>query len=1440
MATLPTDLRNKLERTCIAARNLAERAATDALQSLAVAHHEPYGHMTPEQRALRNKLRARARQLGDAQDTKGQLSITHLTQECAYEHWHRMLFARFLAENNLLIEPDMGVAVSLEECKELAKEAKTNLWALAGRYAQTMLPEIFRADDPVLQVPLAKEDQLKLEQLLDLLPADVFTASDSLGWCYQFWQTQRKKQVNDSGVKIGADELPSVTQLFTEDYMVDFLLDNTLGAWHAARCAEVQSSRFKVSSCPTEEAARKVCALPGVEWKYLRFIKVEAASSRLALEPKRLEGASTLKLGYLNPHADIENLSGNLPHWRQNQVTYFVTFRTADSLPQEKLRQWTTEKEAWLQQHPEPQDEQTRQAYYDQFPRRIQEWLDQGYGDCLLRKPELKARVADALKHFDRDRYHLDEFVVEANHVHVLVTPTVGHELADIVHSWKSFTANVINRETGQAGAFWQKESFDHIVRSPAQLEKIRSYIREHRGYDKVEAASSRVASEEVEAASSRLASDKVEAASSRLASDKVEAASSRLASEEKRQDAASTFWTPAAGTFDGWPKSARELKCLDPCMGSGHFVVAMFERLVALRMAEDKLDEAAAVAAVIRDNLFGLEIDPRCTQIGAFNLALAAWRRVGHRPLPAMNLACSGLAPNAKLEEWLKIVDEASSLISANQRQDAASTMRLRSGMERLYRLFQKAAVLGSLINPRAGEGDLLVAAFHELQPLLEKALKVEEASSLSSDQNKKSLEGSATLHELAVTARGLAKAAEILAGQFTLVATNVPYLGSGKQDEVLRDYCERVHPEAKADLASCFVERCLNFCAPESTAAILTPQNWLYLGPYKKVRERLLCTVEWNFVLWLGSKGFQTPMWDFNVVLVGLTQRAPTKTQEIAACDVSDEPTPAQKSAQIQSQEVRFLPQKRQLENPDARVLFAETSNIDPLGSYAGSFKGLATGDLARFIFSFWEVAAVTNGWRCLQGGVGNSTAYAGKEQIILWEDGRGKLFKYVAERLGETGTGAWLRGEPAWGHHGVAVAQISSLKATLFSGDLFDESTAAIIPKEPRNLAALWAYCSSDEFPKEVRKLDDSMKVPTLTLLKVPFDLAHWQKVAAEQYPHGLPKPFSSDPTQWLFNGQPSPKVDAASSRVSSDKRLEGASTFQSLHVAVARLLGYQWPRQTGSSFPDCPALGADGLEKFADADGIVCIPSVRGAELAADRLRKLLTVSFGEDWKEQTELELIRATGSDAADLEEWLRNDFFEQHCDLFHQRPFVWHIWDGRKRDGFHALVNYHKLAGEKGKGRRTLESLTHSYVGDWITRQKDGVKRGEEGAEERLAAALALKERLEAIINGEPPFDIFVRWKPFDQQAIGWEPDINDGVRMNIRPFLASDLQNGKKGAGILRSKPNIKWEKDRGNEPQRPKEDFPWFWKDGKFTGERVNDVHLTNDVKAKARKA
>jgi len=121
-------------------------------------------------------------------------------------------------------------------------------------------------------------------------------------------------------------------------------------------------------------------------------------------------------------------------------------------------------------------------------------------------------------------------------------------------------------------------------------------------------------------------------------------------------------------------------------------------------------------------------------------------------------------------------------------------------------------------------------------------------------------------------------------------------------------------------------------------------------------------------------------------------------------------------------------------------------------------------------------------------------------------------------------------------------------------------------------------------------------------------------------------------------------------------------------------------------------------------------------------------------------------------------------------------------------------------------------------------------MNNGIDGAEERLAAAEALKKKLEQILEGEAPYDIFVRWKLIEQQPIGWNPDLNDGVRLNIRPFTAvADVK--KKDAGILRDKPNIKWTKDRGKDV----ESAPWHHT---FGGERINDHHLSLDEKHAAR--
>jgi len=1070
MPALAPALRKNLETTVKDARDLAEDAARIALRRLAVDAGEPFSSMTAEQRALRVTLRATGKQLGDmlerAQpDAAGRMeTMPGLVAECAYEHWHRLLFARFLAENGLLMHPQ-GVAVTLAECEELAPdEGLPDGWAVATRYAARMLPQIFRPDDPLLAVTLAPESRQALERKVADLPPPVFLADDSLGWVYQFWQARRKEQVNASGAKIDGRTISAVTQLFTEHYMVAFLLHNSLGAWWAAR------------------HPGQPLPLPEGEVDYLRR-------------------------------------------------------------------------------------------------------LDDG---------------------------------------------------------------------------------------------------------------------------------------------------------------------TPAAGSFPGWPERATELRILDPCGGSGHFMVAALDLLSRMRMLEEGISEREAVDATLRDNLFMLEIDPRCTQIAAFALALAAWRRGGYRELPPLHVACSGLPVTAEAGDWARLVPP-----------------KQRFAMRALHGVFKQAPDLGSLVDPGlvADLGHQSVD-FADLRDAVRAALEQEEVRT------------DAEQYAIGVIAQGLAEAADYLAGRYHLVITNVPYLLRRKQGDILADFCLQHFADAKTDISTVFVDRCRQLCGPNGATALVTPQNWLFLGSYKRLRERLLRQCTWNVVARLGSGAFETIGGEVvNVSLLVLTIAMPLVGHALTTVDAAPPNSASGKAELLRIAPVTTTGQNAQLANPDARITLDSFTEVSLLEMYATSLNGATLGDGLKFKRCFWELCAFGTRWRYIQGSFSQTQPFAGREEVAWWEDGPGSL-----QDLARRG-GAFLRGQTAFGKSGVVISPMQRLPATLYTGEPFDVNTAVIVPKDVGILPAIWALCSSNQFNLAVRQLDQALKVTNATLAKVPFDLARWQAVADAAGP--LPKPHSDDPTQWLFKG-------------------EIPTSTEPLQVAVARLLGYRWPEQEG-----------DDLPAHADADGIVPLPAMSGELAAAERLRALLAAAYGAGWSHGREETLLAGVEFGGKSLEGWLRDGFFKQHCKLFHNRPFIWHLWDGR-RDGFAVLVNYHKL------DRRLLEKLIYTYLGDWIVRQLDDQKRGEDGADARLVAALQLQARLKLILAGEPPYDIYVRWKKAHEQAIGWEPDLNDGVRLNIRPFMAVDERYAK-APSILRVQPNIKWGIDRGTNPEGSKRD---------------NDVHLTAGEKQRAR--
>ncbi|MCC6426046.1 MAG: SAM-dependent DNA methyltransferase [Phycisphaerales bacterium] len=1196
MPALPSDLRRVLENAVVAARDEATGAAAAALKRLAVGVKEFPNYLAADERVRRQKLRAAARQLGDPwnADKQAFTTLNKLTHEVAYEHWHRMLFARFLAENNLLIHLEHGVHVDLSTVAELAQEeatksgTKADTWAMAGRFAAAMLPQIFRPDDPALAVQLAPEHQQALEKILESLPPSVFTADDSLGWVYQFWQSAEKDRVNagvKGGDKITGETLPAVTQLFTEHYMVLFLLHNTIGAWHAGKLLATPAGQKMAAECTTEAELREFVALPGHSFGYLRFVS----------------------------------------------------------------------------------------------------------DDTSLAK------------------------------------------------------------------------------------------------------------------------------------------------------------WRPAAGAFPDWPKAARDLKVLDPCCGSGHFLVAALELLARLRMAEEHLNAKDAALAVIQDNLFGLELDARCTQIAAFNVAQAAWKLAGeHFAIPELHIACAGLAPSTTEEQWLKLADSA----------PLHSKGPIKVGLHALYKYFKDAPTLGSLIEA-GGISAVGAADYETLRPFLAAALGAEK---------------DADAHERAVTAQGIAKAAEILAGPdgdgrgYTLVITNVPYLGRGGQDEILKSFAEHEYPDSKADLATVFVSRILRWLGAGGTAAVVTPQSWHFFTTYRKLRERLLKERTWNMVARLGPGAFETIGGHVvNVALTTLGSNRPTKEARLAGVDVTAARAPSEKAAVLRGEvvgasasdaeqlaiesaqnaepldddsgasangAVQLVLQADQLRNPDARIRFSQSTTVALLSERADSFKGMSTGDLSRFIQTFWERWSINDGWVPYQGGSEVTQAFGGRERILLWEEGRGVMVGLPS---------CFVKGTKAWGKAGITINQ-TTLRPTLYLGELFDENAAAVVPFDGGDVAAIWLAVQSDEYQAHVSAIDTALKTTNKTLVKVPFDLARWQKVAAEKYPHGLPEPQSDDPTQWLFHGHPAGRVP-----LTTDPNPHLATVLQ---VAVARVVGYKWPAELDDKMRLAPEARAwaervKELESHADDDGVVPLVNINKERPGHERVRALLEAAFGSKWTPGLLNDLLAAAGAPGESLDDWLRGgDFWAQHCSVFDQRPFVWQIWDGKK-DGFNILVHYHRLAADDGQGHKLLTKITYTYLGDWIAQQQAAAKRGEAGADLRLKAAQDLQKKLEAILAGEPPYDIFVRWKPLHEQPIGWNPDINDGVRVNVRPFVI---------AGVLRGKVNVKWTKDRGKEPEsiRPKVQFPWFWScpeddpptdfmgGDKFTGERLNDLHYTGQAKESARRS
>ena len=202
-----------------------------------------------------------------------------------------------------------------------------------------------------------------------------------------------------------------------------------------------------------------------------------AASNNSAGVPPAVAGPSRPRFGEVT----IRN-RGRLPHW-EKRARPTSSPSAWPILPKSVLDRITSERDAIVK----TANQLNRNLSFDER-RRIQQlstpivekFLDSGTGVCHLKNPAVAEEIANALHHFDDKRYRLFAWCVMPNHVHAVVRILPGHALAEVIHSWKSFTAKRANELLGLNGHFWQREYDDHLLRDERQLEHAIHYVAQN------------------------------------------------------------------------------------------------------------------------------------------------------------------------------------------------------------------------------------------------------------------------------------------------------------------------------------------------------------------------------------------------------------------------------------------------------------------------------------------------------------------------------------------------------------------------------------------------------------------------------------------------------------------------------------------------------------------------------------------------------------------------------------------------------------------------------------------------------------------------------------------------------------------------------------------------------------------------------------------------
>ena len=873
--------------------------------------------------------------------------------------------------------------------------------------------------------------------------------------------------------------------------------------------------------------------------------------------------------------------------------------------------------------------------------------------------------------------------------------------------------------------------------------------------------------------------------------------------------------------------KDVRDIKVIDPCMGSGHILVYAFD--VLMQMYEDAgYNQRDAAKSILENNLYGLDIDDRAYQLAYFAVMMKA-RQYNRRILNG-ETTCQVYA----IQESNNINRTHLKYLGAGMDDLEVNTARVQ--VEGLLDTLRDAKEYGSILKVESYNWELLRRFVS------------------AADAGDQVTLDSAGLEVTVAQLLTLIDIAETIAQKYDVVVTNPPYMAISNGDARLNEYVKKNYPDSKADLFAVFIECCSAMTEQNRYQAMITQHSWMFLSSFEKLRKKLLRKDTINMAH-LGPRAFEEIGGEVVQTTSFVMRKSHVAEYKGTYCRLIDPPTQRGKEDMFLAGKNRYTAQQSNFSKIPGSPVAYWVSDLSfqcfaagLLFSYAETKQGFKTGDNERFLRLWYECSVDKESFSgdkekkwfpCTKGGEFRRW-YGNFEYIVDWEndgykiknffDSNGKLrsrpqnlqinftkqltwssissgnisFRQVADYFMYESKGpvltpkidfdlmlAYLNTKVYQYFISVVAPTLDYSEGVELRNDQINQQIMGNVG-ECVNLSRYdWdSFETSWDFQKHPlvplaheRQEQESSQFRSSRIEKFGSIAWHYDKWAQECEGRFNQLKANEEELNRIFidiyglQDELTPEVE------DKDVTVRKADLQRDIKSLLSYAVGCMFGRYSLDSEGLAYAGGDWDESKYKtflpDVDGIIPITDEEylGDDIVT-RLCSWLKIVYGEDTLEENVDFIAKALGGRGSSSREIIRNyflkDFFKDHCKIYQKRPIYW-LFDSGKQNGFKALIYLHRYTPDTIGNLRVdyLHKMQRVYESE-IGRMQDMIDHSTNARE--VAAATKRKEKLQKQLKECREYDEMIGHLALSRIEL----DLDDGVKVNYEKIqTASD---GKK----------------------------------------------------------